>query len=107
MALYPSLAVERATKIQEVKLRWISKQITWIHAAEIIAVSPRTMTRWLRRYQQNSYVGPFDRCVKRPWRKRVPLATVELSLPRYGTARSAPRRNNSTSQGLRLGSTVV
>ena len=38
-------------KVQEVILRGISKQIRWTQAAEIIGVSPRTMRRWLRRYE--------------------------------------------------------
>ena len=33
-------------KVQEVILRGISNQISWIEAAEIIGVSPRTMRRW-------------------------------------------------------------
>ena len=83
VALYPSRAVERAMKVQEVILRGISKQISWIQAAEIIGVSPRTMRRWLRRYQQHGYDGLFDRRLKRPSPKRVPLATVEKVLGLY------------------------
>ena len=60
-------------KVQEVILQGISKQISWIQAAEIIGVSPRTMRRWLRRYQLHGYDGLIDRRLKRPSPKRVPL----------------------------------
>ncbi len=42
-------------KIQEVILRAMSKQITWIQAAEIIGVSPRTMRRWRHRHLLGRY----------------------------------------------------
>jgi transposase len=75
--------MERAMKIQEVILRAISKQITWIQAAEIIGVRPRTMRRWRYRYEQHGYDGLFDRRLKRPSPKRVPLKTVEKVLCLY------------------------
>jgi transposase len=75
--------MERVMKIQEVILRAISKQITWIQAAEIIGVRPRTMRRWRYRYEQHGYDGLFDRRLKRPSPKRVPLETVEKVLCLY------------------------
>jgi hypothetical protein len=41
MAHYAWLATERAMKVQEVILKAISGQLHWIHAAEIIGISPR------------------------------------------------------------------
>jgi hypothetical protein len=38
---YPLGAVERAMKVQEVILRAIAGQLTWIQAAEILGCSPR------------------------------------------------------------------
>jgi transposase len=49
--------MERAMKIQEVILRAMSKQISWLQAAEIIGVSARTMRRWRARYEQHGYAG--------------------------------------------------
>ncbi len=83
MALYPTRALERAMKVQEVILRAISKQISWIEAAEIIGVTPRTMRRWRGRYEKHGYDGLFDRRLQRPSPKRVPLATVEKVLGLY------------------------
>ncbi len=83
MALYPTRALERAMKVQEVILRAIDKRISWIQAAEIIGVRPRTMRRWRQRYEKHGYDGLFDRRLKRPSPKRVPLATVEKVLRLY------------------------
>ena len=46
---YPRAAVVRTMKVQEVILRAYSKEISWIRAAEILGVSPRTMRRWKQR----------------------------------------------------------
>lgn len=70
-------------KIQEVILRAVSRQITWIEAAEIIGVSPRTMRRWRSRYEEHGYDGLFDRRLQQPSPKRVPMETVEQVLLLY------------------------
>jgi len=83
MALYPSSAVERAMKVQEVILRACSGEITWIQAAGIIGVSPRTMRRWKWRYERYGYDGLFDRRRQRPSPKRAPIGEVERILRLY------------------------
>jgi len=83
MALYPSSAVERAMKVQEVILRAYSGEITWIQAAQIIGVSPRTMRRWKARYDTYGYDGLYDRRRRRPSPKRVPAHEVERILRLY------------------------
>ena len=80
---YPSAAVERAMKVQEVILRAISKQITWWQAAEILGISDRHMRRYRWRYEQGGVDGLLDRRRCRPSEKRVPLATVERVLLLY------------------------
>lgn len=70
-------------KLQEVILRAMSKQITWIEAAEIIGVSPRSMRRWRQRYEEHGYDGLFDRRLQSPSPKRVPYETVEKVLELY------------------------
>src|SRR5438309_624177 len=83
MFSYPKAAMERATKVQEVILRAMAKQITWWQAAEIIDISDRHMRRWRERYQEFGYDGLFDRRCGRPSSKRVPLAVVEQVLGLY------------------------
>jgi len=83
MTLYPARAVERALKIQEVIMRAIGKQILWSQAAEIIGISDRSMRRWRERYQEYGYDGLYDRRLKRPSPKKVPLETIEKVLCLY------------------------
>ena len=42
---YPVGAVERAMKLQEVILRALSGQLTWLQAADILGRSPRSIRR--------------------------------------------------------------
>lgn len=83
METYPARAMERAMKIQEVIIRAIDKRILWSEAAEIIGISYRSMQRWRERYQEYGYDGLYDRRLKRPSPKKVPLATVEKVLTLY------------------------
>ena len=80
---YSMAATVRAMKIQEVILKAVSKQILWIDAADIIGVSYRTMKRWKERYEKHGYDGIFDRRMKRPSPKRVPLNELETILNLY------------------------
>jgi transposase len=83
MELYPSLAVERAMKVQDVILRAIGGRILWMQAAEILGISPRTMSRWKWRYEQHGYDGLMDRRHRRPSSRRVPMETVRKVLGLY------------------------
>jgi len=83
MALFPARAMERALKIQEVILRAIGGRLLWSQAAEIIGISDRSMRRWRERYEEYGYDGLYDRRLKRPSPKKVPLATVEQVLRLY------------------------
>ena len=83
MSVYPDTAVRRAMKIQEIILRAMSGEITWIKAAQIIGVSDRTMRRWKLRYQKYGYDGLFDRRRQRPSPKRAPYEEVERILRLY------------------------
>ncbi|HIK11253.1 MAG TPA: ISNCY family transposase [Oscillatoriaceae cyanobacterium M33_DOE_052] len=80
---YPFSAVERAMKVQEVILRAIDGRLKWYQAAEILSLSDRQMRRWKVRYEQQGYDGLFDRRLKRPSPKRVPLQTVRQVLSLY------------------------
>jgi transposase len=83
MTFYPESAVERTMKIQEVILRAMAKKITWGQAAQVIGISDRQMRRWYERYREFGYDGLFDRRLKRPSPKRVPVETVERVLGLY------------------------
>lgn len=83
MGLYSDAAMRRAMKIQEIILRAMSGELTWIKAAHIIGVSDRTMRRWKLRYQKHGYDGLFDRRRQRPSPKRAPYKEVERILRLY------------------------
>ena len=85
MAIYPAKSLERAMKFQEVILRAMSKEITWIQAAEILGMSDRNMRRYRNRLAKGGYDGMslIDQRTKRPSPKRVPMATAEKVLQLY------------------------
>lgn len=80
---YSTTATVKAMKTQEVILRAVSGQILWIEAADIIGVSYRTMKRWKERYETYGYDGLFDRRMRRPSPKRVPLNELQTLLRLY------------------------
>jgi transposase len=79
MGLYPSGAVERAMKVQEVILRAMSGQIRWTQAAEILGLSDRSMRRWRERLEQHGYDGLLDRRRMRPSPKEREMPCSETS----------------------------
>lgn len=83
MKTYGDAAVEKAMKIQEVILRAIDKQITWVQAAEIIGVNPRQLRRWRAGWEKLGYDGLFDRRLGKPSPKRVPIERVQEVLRLY------------------------
>jgi transposase len=81
--LYPESALERAMEVRTWILKAASGEITWLRAADILDVDPRTMLRWRRRYEQHGCAGLLDRRRQRPSDKRVPLAEVQHILRLY------------------------
>lgn len=75
--------MERAMKFQEVILRAMSKQITWMQAAEILGMSDRNMRRYRNRLEKGGYDGLIDRRTQRPSPKRTAMATAEKVLQLY------------------------
>src|SRR2546422_8383796 len=82
---YPVGAVERAMKVQEIILRALSGQLTWLQAADILGRSPRSIRRLRLRYERYGYDGLFDRRRQTPSPKRAPVAEVERLLQLYRT----------------------
>jgi transposase len=83
MKLYGPSALERAMKIQEVILRAMSAQLKWTQAADILAISPRSLRRWRGRYELYGYDGLLDRRTGKPSPRRAPVAEVEKVLRLY------------------------
>src|SRR5262249_61963069 len=80
---YPRSVVERAMKVQEVILRALAGQLTWIQAAEILGCSPRTIRRLRWRWERGGYDGLFDRRRHTPAPKRAPGGEGQRGLALY------------------------
>jgi Winged helix-turn helix len=80
---YPVGAVERAMKVQEIILKALSGQLTWLQAADILGRSPRSIRRLRLRYERYGYDGLLDRRRQTPSPKRAPVAEVERMLHLY------------------------
>lgn len=64
--LYGPTAVERAMKRQEVILKAVSGELSWIQAADILGITARALRRWRWRYETSGYDGLLDRRTGRP-----------------------------------------
>src|SRR3989475_7586414 len=76
-------AGEGAMKVQEVILRAIDGQLTWLQAADILGRSPRSIRRLRWKLERFGYEGLFDRRRQTPSPKRAPLAEIQHLLALY------------------------
>ena len=81
--LYAAAAVERAMKIQQVIVRALSGAITWLQAADILGLDPRSVRRWRARYDAGGPVALYDRRRGRPSRRQAPAPEVQRILRLY------------------------
>jgi transposase len=81
MGLAPA-AVERAMKLQEVIMRALSGTITWLQAADILGLEPRSVRRWRARYEAGGAVALYDRR-QLPSPRRAPAREVQRILRLY------------------------
>lgn len=80
---FAAAAVERAMKIQQVVLRALSGTISWLQAAEILGVAPRSVRRWRARYEAGGAVALYDRRRCQPSRRKAPAPEVQRILRLY------------------------
>ena len=78
---YPLGAVERAMKVQEVIVRALAGQLTWIQAADILGRSPRSIRRLRWKLERFGYEGLFDRRRQTPSPKRARLPRSSTCSP--------------------------
>src|SRR5262245_18419600 len=81
--LIPAAAVERAMKIQEIMMRALSGAITWLQAADILGLDPRSVRRCRARYEAGGTVALYDRRRLRPSRRTAPAPEVQRILQPY------------------------
>jgi hypothetical protein len=69
-------------EIQEVLMRELSGTITWLQAADILGLEPRSVRRWRARYEAGGAVALYDRRTLRPSRRKAPALEVQRILRR-------------------------
>lgn len=83
MEHYSPAAVERAMKVQEVILRAMNGQLTWLQAADVLGISPRTVRRWRWKMQHHGLGQLLDGRCALPSCRRVPGREIEAILTLY------------------------
>ena len=81
--LYTAAAGERAMKVQQVIMRALSGAISWVQAAEILGLEPRSVRRWRARLEAGGPVALYDRRRQRPSRRTAPAIEVQRILRLY------------------------
>ena len=82
---YTVTAVERAMTYQQVIMRAVAGSLTWLQAADILGIAPRSLRRWRARYEQDPILGLLDRRRRRPSHRVAPRAAVQRILQLYRT----------------------
>jgi transposase len=80
---YAVIAVERAMKLHEVILRAMSGELSWVQAADMLGMRPRSLRRWRARLQRVGNDGLLDRRRQRPSPRLAPYTEVERILRLY------------------------
>ena len=80
---YTPAARERAMKIREVILKAVAGEMTWIQAAEVLAMSPRTLRRWRYKFRKRGVGGLIDRRQRSPSPRAVPESELRHLLRLY------------------------
>lgn len=75
-------AVERAMKRQEVIMRALSGTLTWLQAADILGMEPRSLRRWRARFEAGGAVALYDRR-RLPSPRKAPALEVQHVLRLY------------------------
>ena len=80
---YTQAAVERAMKVYEVLVQALKERQPWIHVAEVLGVSARTVRRLRLRYEHRGFDGLFDHRRRTPSPRCAPVAEVQRILQLY------------------------
>ncbi len=83
MRVYSEAAMEKAMTRQEVILRAMARQMTWIQAAEILGCTARHLRRMRTGYEKFGFGALFDGRRGLPSSRRIPIETVEEVLRLY------------------------
>jgi len=85
MPHYSPAAGERAMKLQDVLLKAMAGQMSWIEAAEVLGLSARTLRRWRYKFRCHGFDGLQDRRRRSPSHRAVPERELSGWLRLYRT----------------------
>jgi hypothetical protein len=80
---FAAAAGERAMTYQQVIMRALAGTWTWLKAADVLGIHPRSLRRWRARYEQDPVLGLLDRRRRRPSHRTAPRAEVQRILHLY------------------------
>jgi Winged helix-turn helix len=80
---FPAVAVERAMTYQQVIMRAVAGTWTWLKAADVLGIHPRSLRRWRARYERDPVLGLLDRRRRRPSHRTAPRVEVQRVLQLY------------------------
>jgi hypothetical protein len=80
---FPAPAVEQAMTYQQVIMRALAGTWTWLKAADVLGLHPRSLRRWRARYEQDGVTGLLDCRRRRPSHRTAPRAEVQRILHLY------------------------
>jgi transposase len=75
-------AVERAMKLQEVLMRTLSGKLSWLQAADILGMEPRSLRRWRARFEAGGAIALYDRR-RLPSPRKAPALEVQRIVRLY------------------------
>jgi hypothetical protein len=82
---FSAVAVERAMTYQQGIMRALAGTWTWLKAADVLGIHPRSLRRWRARYERDPVLGLLDRRRRRPSHRTAPRAEVQRVLQLYRT----------------------
>jgi hypothetical protein len=80
---FAAAAVERAMTYQQVIMRALAGTWTWLKAADVLGLHPRSLRRWRARYERDPVLGLLDRRRRRPSHRTAPRGEVQRLLQLY------------------------
>src|SRR5262245_38841658 len=80
---FTEAAVERAMTYQQVIMRALAGTWTWLKAADVLGIDPRSLRRWRARYEQDGVTGLLDARRRRPSHRTAPRPEVQRILQLY------------------------
>ena len=80
---WSAAAVERAMTYQQVIMRALAGTWTWLKAAAVLGIHPRSLRRWRARYEEDGVLGLLDGRRRRPSHRTAPRAEVQRALQLY------------------------